>query len=411
VVTGGDNIICFAKDWDEDPTSNNHVMVELARRGGRVLWLNSISTRTPNLASGRDLKKIFRKIAGFSRGARRVRENLWVYTPIVLPLPHSRWAKAVNRLILRASLRLLRRKLGMDAFQLWTFLPNAADYVGALGESVSVYYCVDEWAKFNYVDGARTAAAERELVGRVDAVFAVAQSLVDNRRPINPETHLARHGVDHGLFAKALDDSTEVPADLAAIRGPVIGFYGTLQDWVDLDLVCHLARKHPEWSVVLIGKPMADLSRLRQLPNVHVLGRKPHEQLPAYCKGFSVGIIPYVVDDRIVHVNPIKLREYLSAGLPVVSVALPEVAPYAGLCTTAATYDEFERGVEEALQTDSPQRRRERSEAMRSETWAARVEAVCQHVARVRQAKAAQPGGPRGPVRPLAAVARREPAA
>jgi glycosyltransferase involved in cell wall biosynthesis len=411
VAAGGENIICFAKDWDEDPTSNNHVMVELARRGDRVLWLNSISTRTPNLASGRDLKKIFRKLASFTRGARRVHENLWVYTPVVLPLPHSRWARAVNRLILRTSLRLLRRKLGMDQFQLWTFLPNAADYVGTLGESVSVYYCVDEWAKFNYVDGARTAAAERELVGRVDAVFAVAQSLVDNRRPINPETHLARHGVDHDLFARALDDSTQIPADLAAIKGPVIGFYGTLQDWVDLDLVCHLARRHPEWSIVLIGKPMADLSRLREFTNVHVLGRKPHEQLPAYCKGFAVGVIPYVVDDRILHVNPIKLREYLSAGLPVVSVALPEVAPYADLCATAKTYDEFERGVEEALRNDSPQRRRQRSEAMRSETWAARVEAVCQHVARVKRAKGGTSGGQPHAARPLAPVGRRETAA
>ena len=386
----GSNIICFAKDWDEDPTSNNHVMVELARRGSRVLWLNSISTRTPNLASGRDVKKIFRKLASFARGARRVSDNLWVYTPIVLPLPHSRWAKAVNRLILRTSLRLLRRKLGMRDFELWTFLPNAADYVGTLGESASVYYCVDEWAKFNYVDGARTAEAERALVGRVDAVFAVAQSLVDNRRPLNPETHLARHGVDHALFATALDDSTEVPADLATIPRPVLGFYGTLQDWVDLDLVCHLAAKHPEWSVVLIGKPMADLSRLEKFKNVHVLGRKPHGQLPAYCKGFSVGIIPYVLNERLIHVNPIKLREYLSAGLPVVSVALPEVAPYAGLCTVANSYDEFERGVEEALRTDSPERRRQRSDAMKAETWAARVAEVGQQVARIRATKDAR---------------------
>ena len=84
----GENIICFAKDWDESPTSNNHVMAELAK-SNRVLWLNSISTRSPTLTSGRDLRKIRAKLASFSKGARRVQDNLWVYTPIVLPLPHN----------------------------------------------------------------------------------------------------------------------------------------------------------------------------------------------------------------------------------------------------------------------------------------------------------------------------------
>jgi glycosyltransferase involved in cell wall biosynthesis len=382
----GESIICFAKDWDEDPTSNNHVMAELARRN-RVLWLNSISTRAPNLSSGRDLRKIARKLAAFAKGPRRVQDNLWVYTPIVLPLPHSRIAKRANGYILRFALWLLRRKLGMGDFQVWTFLPNVAEYIGTLGESISVYYCVDEWAKFNYVDGARTAEAERHLLAKADVVFAVAESLVNNRRPLNPETHLARHGVDHALFAKALDDSTTIPPDLAAIPGPILGFYGTLQDWVDLDLITHLAQRHPEWSIVLIGKPMIELSRLKGFSNIHVLGRKPHADLPAYCKGFSVGIIPYVLNERLLHVNPIKLREYLSAGLPVVSVDLPEVGPYGGLCAIAKDYDSFERAVAAALANDSPRRRRERSEAMRGETWEARVADVAAHVMRVKSVR------------------------
>lgn len=386
----GQNIICFAKDWDEDPTSNNHVMAELAKHN-RVIWLNSIATRTPNLASGRDLKKIVKKLGGFVRGARRVQDDLWVYTPIVLPLPHSRWANAVNRWVLRLALSFLRRRLGMREFQLWTFLPNAAEYVGWLGESVSVYYCVDEWSKFDYVDGNRIGEAESKLVSKVDVVFAVAQSLVNSRLPLNSATYLARHGVDHALFATALDSATAIPEDLAAIRPPILGFYGTLQEWVDIDLICYLAERHPEWSIVLIGKPMVSLARLKRLPNVHVLGRKAHRQLPAYCKGFSVGLIPYVLNERLLHVNPIKLREYLSAGLPVVSVALPEVGPYAGQCAIAANYREFEQGIEAAIRADSPGRRRYRSAAMAGETWQARVAEVGRRVLQVRERRAGVP--------------------
>ena len=93
-VLSGQNIICFAKDWSETPTSNNHVMAELAK-ANKVLWLNSIATRTPNLASGRDIKKIFKKLASFLKGPTHIKDNLWVYTPIVLPLPYSRWASAL----------------------------------------------------------------------------------------------------------------------------------------------------------------------------------------------------------------------------------------------------------------------------------------------------------------------------
>jgi len=117
---------------------------------------------------------------------------------------------------------------------------------------------------------------------------------------------------------------------------------------------------------------------------VHFLGRKDHSTLPAYCKGFAVGLIPYILNERILHVNPIKLREYLSAGLPVVSTALPEVANYQEFCHLADTGEEFERGIEIALREDMPERRRERSEAMRAETWERKVAEVGAHVMEVK---------------------------
>jgi glycosyltransferase involved in cell wall biosynthesis len=375
----GQNVVCFAKDWSETPTSNNHVMIELARHN-KVLWLNSIATRQPKLTSGRDIGKIFRKLAGFFRGARQAADNLWVFTPIVLPLPHSRIAALLNRRLLKWMLARVRRQLGMKQFQLWTFLPNAVEYVGQLGESLVVYYCVDEWSKFTYLHGEKSAQAERRLLKQADVVFATAQTLVDDRLPHNPNTYLARHGVDHNLFARAMDDRTQVPADLAAIPRPRLGFYGTIQDWIDFDLICHLARRRPDWSIVLIGNAFVDVSRLKQFPNIHLLGRRDHDLLPNYCKGFDVGIIPYVVNERILHVNPIKLREYLSAGLPVVSTAFPEVQLYPQFCAAVQTFEQFETAVESALRTNNPALRRRRSEAMAQETWEKKVALVGQRV-------------------------------
>jgi glycosyltransferase involved in cell wall biosynthesis len=382
----GENIVCFARDWFENPTSNNHVMVELSKRN-KVLWLNSVATRAPNLASGRDIGKVFRKLASFFKGARNVRPNLWVYSPIVIPLPHSRWAANINRVLLRAMVRILRWRLGMKDFQLWSFLPTVADYFGSMGESVSIYYCVDEWSKFSYVDGDKLARSEERLCKAVDIVFATSQSLVDAKKPYNPRTYLARHGVDHALFAQALDEKTVIPADLATLQSPRIGFYGTIQDWVDLDLVAWLAKRHPEWSIAMIGKTHVDVSRYREFPNIHFLGLKEHSLLPMYCKGLSVGLIPQKISELTVHMNPLKLREYLCAGLPVVATALPEVKLFDRWATAAGSYEEFETAVALAIETDTPDLRRQRSEAMRTETWEQKVAQASEIVMQIKAQK------------------------
>ena len=372
-------IVAFAKDWHEDPTSNHHVLRELARTR-RVLWLNSLATRTPRLSSGRDLGKIRRKLAEFTRGPQNVENDLWVFTPLVLPLPASPIARAINRQILRATIRALRLRLAIDRFELWTFLPNTADYVGTLGEDLAVYYCVYEWSMFSYLDRAETVAAERRLLERVDAVFAINHALADAKRAVNPATFVSPHGVDHAAFARALDPALAVPADLAALPAPRIGFYGTLRDWVDFELIAHVARARPAWSIALIGQVLGDVSALRGLGNVHLLGQKRHDELPAYCKGFDAGMIPYRIDERMTFVNPLKLREYLSAGLPVVSTPVPEVVRHAHLCRVAGTPDAFLAALYAALAEASPDARRKRSDAMTHETWSARVAAVTRTV-------------------------------
>jgi glycosyltransferase involved in cell wall biosynthesis len=368
-------IISFSKDWDDDLTSNHHVLRQLAR-SRRVLWLNSVATRAPSLGSGRDMRRVARKLREFVRGPVNVENDLWTFTPLVLPLPDSRVVRRLNGAILRLTLRLLRRRLDIEEFQLWTFLPNVGDYVGTLGESLSVYYCVDEWSLFSQLDAERTRAAERTLLERVDCVFAVNEALAEAKRQLNPETHVAPHGVDGEHFGRALAADTEVPADLARLPAPVLGFYGSIADWVDTTLLAEVARLRPDWTLVLIGTALVSTSLFDRLPNVHLLGRRPYETLPAYCKGFDVGLIPYLQSEQLPYRNPIKLREYLAAGLPVVATPIPEVDRYADWCAAADSPEEFAGAVEAALAGDSPERSAERARSVSGETWAARAAEV-----------------------------------
>jgi glycosyltransferase involved in cell wall biosynthesis len=289
---------------------------------------------------------------------------------------------------LRATVRLLRLRLGLSKFHLWTFLPNVDSYVGSLGEALAIYYCVDEFSMFSYIDPEQTRAAEDRLLKRVDCVFAVTHALAERKRLGNSDTFLSPHGVDHADFSRALAPETPVPSDLAALPHPIIGFYGTLQDWVDFELIAYLAHSHPDWTLVLIGSILTDTSAVKDLPNVHLLGRRPHSDLAGYCKGFDVGLIPYKIIDRMPFVNPIKLREYLSAGLPVVSTAVPEVRRYPQWCSIGEDYDGVRLAIETALQETSIEKRQQRSRAMETETWQARVAEIERTVEGVAKRKA-----------------------
>jgi glycosyltransferase involved in cell wall biosynthesis len=380
-------IIAFSKDWHEDHTSNHHVLRELAK-SRRVLWLNSLATRRPALSSARDLGKIRRKLGEFARGAERVEHDLWVATPLVVPLPQSRAAGALNRAILRKTVQHLRAQLGIERFHLWTFLPNTAPYVGTLGEDLAVYYCVDEWATFPGLDREGTRRMERRLLEAVDLTFATSLALAEKKRRVCEHTFLAPHGVDHAKFARALDPRLALPPDLAALPAPRIGFFGTLRDFIDVELLALIARARPGWSIALIGQVLTDITVLRGLPNVHLLGQRTHDELPAYCKGFDVGLVPYRIDDEVKFINPLKLREYLSAGVPVVSTAMPEVAPYAHLCHVAHTPDGAVAAIERALGEGDPSARARRSAAMTGETWQGRVEAIARAIDAIERRKA-----------------------
>jgi glycosyltransferase involved in cell wall biosynthesis len=375
----GESIIFFNKEYGQETTSADHVFEELAKTN-KALWVNSIATRNPNLASGADWRRIFQKVRKLFGGLRQIGPTAWLYQPFFIPLPYSATATRINRWLLRAALRRQMRRLGFTRPQLWTSLPTAAYMIGQLDESVVVYYCVDNWSEFAHLDGARLLPLERELLAKADVVFATSAALEEMLKKQNPNTWLSRHGVDFEKFGAALAPETAVPADLSGLPHPVIGFFGVIRKHIDVPLLVAMARRHPEWSLALIGSVQMDLGELAAFPNVHLLGKRDYHSLPAYCKGFDVGIIPYLRTEFTRHVNPIKLRQYLSAGLPVVTTAIPEVLDFGHLAAIATTTEEFIAAVERELGEDSPAKKTARREAMRSETWEARVARVCERV-------------------------------
>ena len=390
------NVICFASNWFYDPTSKHHVMRLLSERN-HIIWVNYHASRRPRV-SGADVGAVARKLRQFAEGPRRVCENITVLTPLVVPLPGNRAVAALNRRLLSRQIRRVLQGLPRRPVQMWSFAPDVDYMCGRFDEECVVYYCVDEFSGFSGYDAKETRAAEVRLARRADLVITTSQALYDSKRPLNQNTVLVTHGVDFEHFAKATAPDMAVPADIAALPRPVLGFWGLIQDWLDVPLVAAIAQARPAWSIVLIGEAATDVSSLAGLPNVHLLGRRAYEKLPAYARGLDVGLIPFRINELTRAVNPIKLREYLSAGLPVVSTPLPEVSRYGELVSVAANAAEFVAACEEIFATERAEQSliaktadegrgsrpdaEARQAAMRSETWSAKVAEICEHVER-----------------------------
>lgn len=372
----GRDMICFSHDWNGDPLSKTHLMRLMAREN-RVLWVNSIGYRAPT-ASRADLSRVFRKLAAAASPLREVEPNIFTLNPLAIPAYGNPRVRAFNRGFLRWQVKRAMRRLRFKRAINWVFNPAASVIAGELGEEMVIYYCVDEYTAFTGVDSKALAELELGLMRRSDLVIVSADRLYQSKAPFNPRTALVRHGVDYSHFRRALDAETVVPEEIAGLPRPVIGFFGLIADWVDVGLMASVAERFSTGSLVALGKVTTDVSALERLPNVHLLGRKPYGSLPAYCKGFDVALMPFRVNELTLNANPLKAREYLAAGLPVVSTAIPEVDALT-LCRIGRDRESFLYEVEQALLDPGPSV--ERSEMVRGESWEERLDEIRQYVA------------------------------
>lgn len=366
----GKTILCFASGYDAPPTSKHHVMHILAEHN-RILWINYHASRTPT-ASSSDLHYMAGKLLEIAKGLKTPRKNLYVLTPLVIPLPGSDLARRINRSLLITQIRLALKKIRQGPVQIWSFTPEIAYALGHFNEEKVVYYCVDDHAAFSGYDKAQVLRDENELCQKSDLVITTSMALQAAKKDWNPSTVLIPHGVDFHHFNQAVTQDLPCPAELAPIPRPRLGFFGLIRDWVDVDLLWQAAQKRPDWHFVLIGDADAsvDLAKYRAAPNMHFLGRKKYEDLPAFCRHFDLGLIPFKVNELTHAVNPIKLREYMSAGLPVISTPMPEVQLYSHLVKITETTDGFIKAAETYLQDKDPKTRQQVfARQMAKETW------------------------------------------
>jgi len=208
----------------------------------------------------------------------------------------------------------------------WFYSPMTAPvFLREFGHHGIVYDCMDELANFRFAP-ADIAQREQFLLERADVVFTGGYQLYQAKSKFHVNTHFFGCGVDTQHFGRARVTSTVIPPELAALPRPVFGYFGVIDERLDYDLIARLANAFPDGSVAMVG-PLAKVERhmLPTAANIHWLGHRAYDDLPAIVKGFDVCLMPFALNDATRYINPTKTLEYLAAAKPVVSTAIPDV--------------------------------------------------------------------------------------
>ncbi|MFP4500440.1 MAG: glycosyltransferase [Candidatus Hydrogenedentota bacterium] len=389
----GYNILAFTyANWHANWSAPQQIMARLAPEN-RVLFVDTprsflywLRPRDPAYAVYRDAPHL-----------EEVSENIFVYHPRRvfapvgrLPFPLARQSLRINGRIMAAMVHKQMRVLGMRRRPiLWNFSPIQSKAIPYIQRRLTIYDICDEWAHYvKHVSGKMVLGwAERALCRSADLVFTNTESAKEKRAALNPETHVVHNGADFVHFSKAAASGPTAPEEVSQLQRPRIGYVGVIDPMrFDADLVLHIARARPDWSILLVGPLRHDMDRtpFDALPNIHLTGHKTIEELPNYLSAMDALILPALLNEATRNIYPLKLHEYLATGKPIVSTPLPALEPYAAVLEFATAPAEFVAAIDDALaQGNTPEKTTARQAVARENSWTHRVAEKSAHVERM----------------------------
>jgi glycosyltransferase involved in cell wall biosynthesis len=387
-------IVTGIQPWDIEIGSNcKNIALEFARHN-RVLYVNSPLDRM-TLKRGKDQPQVKKRVELISQGTGnliKLEENLWnLYPQTILEsingIPSALVFNLLNRLNNRRFAKEIQKAANALKFKNFILFTDSDMFRSfhldkLLEPELTVYYTRDNLLAVDYWKrhGSRMEPA---LMAKSDLIFANSVYLAELAARHNQESYYVGQGCDLSIYDP--DSNEPLPGDLASIPGPIIGYTGALYSLrLDVDILLHIAKAKPLWSIVLIG-PEDDVFRnspLHNMQNVHFLGNKKPEELPAYVRGFDVSINPQKLNEVTRGNYPRKIDEYLAMGKPVVATKTEAMSVFADYTYLASSDEEYVDFIEKALKEDNPLLRKERESFARSHTWENSVKEMYEHMER-----------------------------
>jgi hypothetical protein len=378
-----------AVDWWYHNRSHSELqLLTRLARDHRVLIVNSIGMRVPMPGkTSRPFYKIWRKLKSIARMLKQPDKdlpNLYVYSPLPWPFYGSETARSFGAWFVRTQVSIAARIAGITNPAIFTTAPLALPVIWKMKKCCLIYNRSDKHSLFKEANTAIVKTLEEKLLSEADLTLYVNRTLMAEEVALTKGRAML---LDHGVDSKHFDFNTVTgePEDLASIPRPRIGFFGNLRSYmVDFSLFTRLAKDIPDAHIVLIGDPQDSTAMLEGIENIHLLGKKPYSEVPAYGAFFDVALLPYQSNDWIRYCNPIKMKEYLALGLMVVSTDFPEAHNYAGRIRIASGPEDMVAHVRYFLANPIKRKEREKLRAsVADETWDERTSRLAECVNRI----------------------------
>lgn len=377
-------VVCFGgEDWWYH--NHGHIDFQLMRRfaqNATVLYINSIVMQKPGLSRRkRFFSKLLRKTKSILRGLKKNDAGFWIYSPISLPVHHIFAARRLNEWLLRVQIWWVTRKLGIKHRIVWVACPAACNLAIRMNRRRLVYQRTDVYESCPDVPVKIIRKYDLRLKAESDLTVFVNKKMYTMESAQCKKAIYLDHGVDFEMFVMA-EQLNRVPTDMSAIPKPIIGFFGSINgnNSIDTELIEKVAAFLPDMSFVLIGRAESDCTGLMARDNIWMLGQKPYERIPHYGKFFDVAIMPWRQNRWIENCNPIKLKEYLALGKPIVSTAFGQLQEYRNLIYEAKTPREFAECIKKALAEDSAERIAARRKIILHDTWESKAQLVMEEL-------------------------------
>ena len=335
--------LVFSDDFGKHPSSCQHIFRNMPGRG-RILWVNTVGLRSPRLTR-RDLIKAATKAGNMLKGlvtplvhqSKAFPESIHVCQPFMLPFNHLAGVRRLNRFFVAWTVKTFLVRLKMEKPVLVITAPNACDYIGLFDEEISVYYCVDDYSGWPGHDRRLVSSMETKLLEKADVFIATSEKLRDRIAQRGKDVLLLSHGVDVSHFARRLPPHPF----LDHIPVPRVGYFGLFDGRSDLQLLEAIADRLPKLSFVITGAVEVDVSSLKQRPNVFFTGPVSYDELPSMTSGWDACFLPYKVNAFTDNIQPLKLKEYLATGKPVVTTPIKEARKLKDLLLLANSVEEW----------------------------------------------------------------------
>ena len=374
------DIICFGPSdwWGMNPSCATHIMSRLSQQN-RVVYVNPISSDILGMrGKSRLVTRIFRKFKSMIKLVRKSGENLWIVSPLFLPMQGNSLVDKINNLLIGSQIKLLMVFLRFKTPLLWVENIRAADFVKRFKWRFRIYHVSDFFAQCpNTYNKEKLRLREKTVSKNSDLIICVSKKLFESKKDSYDNVHYLPHGVDFDHFDKPAVTRQSFE-QLQDIKHPVAGYFGTLTDCNDIELLEYCAVNLPMVTFVFAGQITGgDYTLLSTLPNTVFLGRIAYEDISKLCRIFDVCLLPWKMDKWMESCNPLKLFEYMAAGKPIVSVPIDEIVRnYSDVVSIAEDKAEFCRAIKWELKNDSLARRERRIAVARRNSWGSKIEVL-----------------------------------